>query len=184
VRNSTFQQELFKEKSIIEIEIGCGNGHFISQYAEINRDKYLIGIEFKEKRFIKTSKKINEKNLDNVLLFNSRAETILADIPPLTIDTFHIYFPDPWPKARHRKRRFLRMENISILHRILKPHGKIFFITDFFDYYIQTKVLLLAHRGFSLALNSFPDNVLISIYGNKSKNMNKNIYRLSVEKTD
>jgi len=182
VQTFTFQKELFKKNPIIEVEIGCGNGHFISHYAETNKDKYLIGIEFKEKRFIKASKKINKRNLNNVILFKNRAEIILESIPPLSVDVFHIYFPDPWPKARHRKRRFLRMQNVKMLYSALKLGGKIYFMTDFFDYYIQTKILLLTHPGFSLRLNSFPDDALISIYGKKFKNSDKEIYKLSVEK--
>jgi len=174
--NTTFQE------SITEVEIGCGNGHFISQYAEANKEKLLIGIELKQKRCVKAVKKINEKKLTNVKILQSRAEAVLTQLPASSIDKFHIYFPDPWPKFRHRKRRFLRMHNLKILHRVLKPGGGIFFITDFFDYYMQAKILLLLYPGLSLGEEPFPDEVFISIYGKKFTRAGKPIYYLSAEK--
>ncbi len=174
--NTTFQE------AVTEIEIGCGNGHFISRYAEANKEKYLIGIELKQKRCLKAVKKVNENKLTNVKIIQSRAEAVLKQLPALSVDKFHIYFPDPWPKFRHRKRRFLRMQNLKILYSVLKPGGGIFFITDFFDYYMQTKILLLLYPGFRLKEEPFPDEVFISIYGKKFMGAGKPVYYLSAEK--
>ncbi len=103
-------------------------------------------------------------------------------LPPCSVERFHIYFPDPWPKNKHRRRRFLRLGNLSLLCSILKPEGQIFFLTDFFDYYLQTKVLLCFHSGLTLSEDPFPLEANVSLYGKKFIARGKTIYFLSAKK--
>jgi tRNA (guanine-N7-)-methyltransferase len=150
-----------------EVEIGCGNGHFLTSYAESRPDTLLVGIDIKAKRCRRARDKVEKRRLQNVQILHVAAETFLGDLPPCSVDAFHIYFPDPWPKSRHRKRRFFTMETLRTMHGRLRPGGRLFFGTDFFDYYLQAKVLLALHGGFRLSEGPAPEDVLSSIYGQR-----------------
>jgi tRNA (guanine-N7-)-methyltransferase len=162
-----------------EVEIGCGNGHFLSAYAAEKPDTLLIGIDIKEKRCIKAREKAEKRGLRNVSIIHGAAEGVLRELLPASIDAFHIYFPDPWPKSRHRKRRFFTMENLRQMHGLLREGGMIFFGTDFFDYYIQAKVLVALHDGFRISEESGPGGILTSLYGRKFAGARKQIHLFS-----
>ena len=162
-----------------EVEIGCGNGHFLSAYAVEKPDTLLIGIDLKAKRCAKAREKAEKRGLRNVSIIRGSAETVLQEFRPGSIDAFHIYFPDPWPKSKHRKRRFFTMENLRLMHDLLRVGGKVFFGTDFFDYYIQAKVLVALHEGFLISEEPGPVSVLSSLYGQKFSSARKAIHLFS-----
>jgi tRNA (guanine-N(7)-)-methyltransferase len=169
--------------SACEVEIGCGNGHFLCEYARENPDTLLIGIDIKEKRCIKAREKMEKRGLRNVSIVQGNAEAFLRDLPPASVDAFHIYFPDPWPKSRHRKRRFFTMENLQQMHDRLRVGGRVYFGTDFFDYYIQAKVLIALHHGFQLREDPMPEAVLNSLYGQKASGAKKSIHLFSAARS-
>jgi tRNA (guanine-N7-)-methyltransferase len=166
----------------VEIEIGCGNGHFLVEYGSRNPSVQLIGIEVKEKRCQKAAEKARKRRLPNVSIVRGAAEGFLSEVPASEVDAFHIYFPDPWPKARHRKRRFLCRENLGRLHDCLRPGGKVFFSTDFFDYYLQAKVLFLLHGGFTLIPDPVPEEAFASVYARKFSGAMKAVHLLTAVK--
>ncbi len=168
----------------IEVEIGCGNGHFLAEYGARNPGTRLIGVELKGRRCRKAEEKAQKRGLDNVSIMHGAAEGFLKGLPPCAVDAFHIYFPDPWPKARHRKRRFLCRENVSLLHSRLRSGGRIFFGTDFFDYYVQAKVLFLLHGGFSLIPDPVPQEAFASIYSAKSSKASKDVHLITAVKRE
>ncbi len=162
-----------------EVEIGCGNGHFLVAYAAGKPRSLLIGIDIKEKRCRKAKEKADKRGLSNVRIVHGTAEAFLKDLPPLSIDAFHIYFPEPWPKSRHRKRRFFTMETLREMHDLLRDGGRVYFGTDFFDYYLQAKVLVALHGGFRLSAEPAPQEVLSSLYGQKFVGAAKQIHLFS-----
>ena len=166
-----------------EVEIGCGNGHFLCEYAAKNPGTLLIGIDIKEKRCVKAREKMEKRGLRNVSIVRGAAEAFLRDLPPDSVDAFHIYFPDPWPKSRHRKRRFFTMENLQQMHDRLRVGGRLYFGTDFFDYYIQAKVLIALHHGFQLSDTPMPEAVLNSLYGQKASGAKKSIHLFSAARS-
>jgi tRNA (guanine-N7-)-methyltransferase len=166
----------------VEIEIGCGNGHFLAEYGTRNPAVHLIGLEIKSKRCLKAEEKARKRSLRNVTVVRTVAEGFLRDVPPGEVDAFHIYFPDPWPKSRHRKRRFVSRENIVLLHDCLRPGGKIFFGTDFFDYYVQAKVLFLLHGGFTLITDPAPEEAFSSVYARRFSEARKTVHLLTAVK--
>jgi tRNA (guanine-N7-)-methyltransferase len=167
----------------LEVEIGCGNGHFLCEYAAERPQATLIGIDIKKKRCLKAREKAERRGHVNVVIVNESAEKVLQDLPGCSVDAIHIYFPDPWPKSRHRKRRFFTMANLLIMHDLLKEGGRLHFGTDFFDYYIQAKVLVALHSGFSITKESAPTSVLSSLYGRKFVGVSKQILIFSAVKT-
>jgi tRNA (guanine-N7-)-methyltransferase len=149
----------------LEVEIGCGNGHFLAEYARDLADAMVIGVDAKAQRCEKAAAKAARLGLDRVVIVCARAEHLLDALAPASVDAFHVYFPDPWPKTRHRKRRFMRREQLEVLHALLAPGGRLYFATDFFDYYLQTKLLLLAHGGFALEDSTPPPQAFVSVFG-------------------
>jgi len=167
---------------LLEIEIGCGNGHFLHRYAEEKELSYLIGVELKKKRCLKALKKIQTYKLSNAAIIQGKAEELIEKLPAGSVDKFHIYFPDPWPKTKHRRRRFLRMTNLENLSRTLKPGGEILFCSDIYDYYLQAKLLFLISRELRLAETLPSPQVLKSIFGRKFLSVGKNIFFIASRK--
>jgi tRNA (guanine-N7-)-methyltransferase len=165
--------------SSCEVEIGCGNGHFLAAYAASRPATELIGIDIKEKRCLKARDKAEKRGLANVTIVRADASLWLRERGPASVDAFHIYFPDPWPKSRHRKRRFFTMETLGVMHAVLRPGGRIYFGTDFHDYYLQAKVLVALHEGFLLTEEPAPEPVLTSLYGQRFTGQNKPIHLFS-----
>jgi tRNA (guanine-N7-)-methyltransferase len=158
-----------------EVEIGCGNGHFLAAYAAGRPETLCIGIDIKPKRCQKAREKAERHGLSNVAIWQGPAESFLDGIPPGCVTAFHIYFPDPWPKSRHRKRRFFTMERLRLMHGLLREGGRLYFGTDFFDYFIQAKVLVALHGGFRLTEEPAPQPVLTSLYGQRFVSQRKDI---------
>ena len=167
---------------LLEIEIGCGNGHFLSRYSEEKELSFLIGVEFKKKRCLKALKKIQAQKSANAAVIHGKAEELVEKLPANSVDKFHIYFPDPWPKTKHRRRRLLRMTNLENLCRCLKPGGEILFCSDIYDYYLQTKLLFLISTKLRLSETPPPPQVLESIFGKKFLSVGKNIFFIASKK--
>ena len=166
----------------LEVEIGCGNGHFMAEYCRKNPKCFFIGVEIKKKRCLKAQAKIERGGLTNARVIHGPAETILKVLPDESVDSFHLYFPDPWPKSRHRRRRFLRWQNIETLRRKLKAGGLIFFATDYFDYYLHTKVLFLLHKGIQPTGSPLSDSVFRSVFAQRFAGRGKQVRSLAVRK--
>lgn len=175
-------QEIFRSDRTVEIEIGCGNGHFLTYYAEGKEERWLLGIDIKEKRCAKALKKIDRCGFGNVHIICGRAEEFIRRLPASRIGGFHIYFPDPWPKNKHRQRRFFRMPQLDLLTAALEPGGLIYFTTDFFDYYLQAKLLTLLHPSLILLEPSPPDEFFESVFSRKLSRMGRRIFCVSSRK--
>jgi tRNA (guanine-N(7)-)-methyltransferase len=171
-----------RHKGQLEVEIGSGNGHFLMEYGEKNKESFLIGVEAKKKRCLKILKKIRNRALDNIAVFQEKAEDVLEKLPPLSVDTYHIYFPDPWPKTKHRRRRFFKKTTLDLLWYTMKPGGKLSFATDFFDYSIQAKLLLILHPGFVLLEYPPPEEAFLSVYASKFIEWKQQIYLIGARK--
>jgi tRNA (guanine-N7-)-methyltransferase len=172
-----------KRPEKLEVEIGCGNGHFMVEYCRLNPGSLFIGVEIKKKRCLKAQRKIEKRQLANARVIHGSAEAVLSMLPDDSVDSFHLYFPDPWPKTRHRRRRFLRRRNIEILRRKLKPGGSVFFVTDYFDYYFHTKILFLLHEGISLSDQLPSSSVYRSVFAQRFADKGKQVRSLTVRKT-
>jgi tRNA (guanine-N7-)-methyltransferase len=159
----------------LELEIGCGNGHFLEEYCSRNLSVMYIGVELKAGRCEKARRKIERRGLPHAYVIEGRAEELLPFLPESSVDVIHLYFPDPWPKARHRRRRFLRMPNLDRLAGILAPNGKILFATDFFDYYLQTKLLFALHPKLEPTGEDVPNEIFVSVFGRRFLDLGKKV---------
>ncbi len=168
--------ELRPPGRLLEVEIGCGNGHFIVEYAEKTPASFLLGIELKNRRCLKAARKAERRRLANVAIFRGRAEDLIRRLPPASVGRFHVYFPDPWPKTRHRRRRFLRVPNLDLLADRLQAGGLVYFCSDIGDYALQAKILFLLHPAFELSDEPPRQDTLLSVFGRKFLEAGKEIH--------
>ena len=132
----------------MELEIGSGSGTFLAAYCAAHRDTLVIGTEIKLERCRKAARKLGRVGTGNGVIIRARAEEVLARLAASSLSAVHVYFPDPWPKRRHRRRRLLRKRVIEDLVRLLRPGGCLYLATDFFD--LQVVVLLLLQPDLEL----------------------------------
>jgi tRNA (guanine-N7-)-methyltransferase len=129
---------LFGRSAPVEMEVGSGKGTFLLEEAKVFPEKNFFGIEWANKYYKYAVDRIGRWGISNVRLMRTDAAIFIAEhIPDSSIGVFHLYFPDPWPKKRHNKRRFFCDENLVQLLRILKPDGIINIATDHADYFEQ-----------------------------------------------
>jgi tRNA (guanine-N7-)-methyltransferase len=120
-------------------------GRFISRSAQekAQQDLNFLAIEWASKYYRYAVDRIGRWGLTNVRLIRTDAvDFITRFVPADSIECFHIYFPDPWPKKRHHKRRFINSANLTQLMRCLKKGGAIKIATDHAEYFQQIQSVL------------------------------------------
>lgn len=141
-------EKLFSNSKPLIIEIGFGMGQATSEIAQKRPDYNFLGIEVHTPGVGKLLLLIEELKLDNLKVFHGDALPFLANhIADNSLAGFHIFFPDPWPKKRHHKRRIINKENLAFFTRKLKPEGYIYFITDWEEYAESAKAIFDAEPG-------------------------------------
>ena len=120
------------------MEIGCGDGSFLASYAAQHRETNFLGIERLLGRIRKLNRKAIRLRLDNLKILRIEASYCIQYLlPPKSIRACHIYFPDPWPKKKHRKRRLIAPKFAENLAAALEPNGQVFLRTDNEGYFRQ-----------------------------------------------
>jgi tRNA (guanine-N7-)-methyltransferase len=136
---------LFGRIAPVHIEIGSGKGTFLLNQARFQPGVNFVGIERANRYYRYAVDRIGRWGLKNVHIIRSDAAKFIAEnVPDESVDCFHIYFPDPWPKKRHHKRRFFNAANTSELIRCLKCGGAIRVATDYGEYFEQIKQVIAA----------------------------------------
>jgi tRNA (guanine-N7-)-methyltransferase len=136
---------IFPYPGPIHIEIGTGRATFLLNQAKAQPQTNFLGIEWARRYYRYAVDRIGRWALNNVRIIRTDAANFIANfVPDNSVECFHIYFPDPWPKKRHHKRRFLCTANLEQLLRCLKPCGQIKIATDHADYFEQIKQTLAA----------------------------------------
>ncbi len=131
---------IFGRTGPVHIEIGSGKGTFLVAQARAQGDVDFLGVEWARKFYRHAVDRIGRWGLHNVRILRADAATFLREaVPADSVDCFHLYFPDPWPKKRHHKRRFLQSSNLEVLIQCLKPGGEIRIATDHADYFEQIR---------------------------------------------
>jgi tRNA (guanine-N7-)-methyltransferase len=139
---------VFGRSGPVHIEIGSGKATFLVSQAKAQPDVDFLGIEWARKFYRHAVDRIGRWGLRNVRILRTDAATFLRNcVPEASVDCFHLYFPDPWPKKRHHKRRFLQSDNLEVLLRCLKPGGQIRIATDHADYFEQIQGVTSAYRN-------------------------------------
>ncbi|TAL05289.1 MAG: tRNA (guanosine(46)-N7)-methyltransferase TrmB [Verrucomicrobia bacterium] len=144
-------QNLFPRPQPLEVELGCGDASFIAEYARLQPEKNFIGVERLLGRIAKLDRKGRRLGLTNLRGVRIESSYFLEWLlPPRSVSALHIYFPDPWPKKKHRRHRLINERFPALARKVLLPDGIIFLRTDDADYFAQMREVFGADKSFHL----------------------------------
>jgi tRNA (guanine-N7-)-methyltransferase len=132
----------------IRLEIGFGGGEYLTAQAQSEPDRGFIGVEPFVNGMAKALAAIESKALRNIRLHFDDAADLIAWLPEQSLARIDLIHPDPWPKRRHWKRRFVQDDMVKRLARILRPGGEFRFVTDIADYAAWTLQRLIRSEDF------------------------------------
>lgn len=143
----------------LEIDLGCGMGRFLLARAAAFPGVNFVGIDRQQKRLRKVDRKIAAAGLSNVRLLRSEAAEAMEKLFPAgSVAAVYVFFPDPWPKRRHHRRRLFSGVFADSLHRILAPGGLVHVATDHLDYFDFINEIFRADPRFeTIPAISLPD---------------------------
>ena len=140
---------LFPRSQPLEVELGSGDGSFAAHYARLHPERNLLAVERLLGRLRKIDRKGLRAGLVNLRLVRIEASYLLEFLLPReSVQALHVYFPDPWPKRKHRKNRLINPRFTELAQRALAPAGVVYLRTDDEDYFAQMTSVFAAHTGF------------------------------------
>lgn len=141
--------QLFPQLQPLEVELGCGDGSFLVQWAKAHPQHNFLGVERLLGRLRKVDRKGARAGLMNLRVMRIEASYFMEYLLPLaSVHALHIYFPDPWPKRKHRQRRLVNERFTEVAARVLAPGGIVFLRTDDADYFSQMKLAFQTNAQF------------------------------------
>lgn len=142
-------EQMFTAPQPVEVELGAGDGSFIAAYAAAHRERNFLAVERLLGRLRKIDKKGRRAGLENLRMVRLEAAYLVQYLLPAgSVEAFHIYFPDPWPKRRHWKNRLITREFAESLRKALRPGGVVNVRTDNQDYFDQMLLSFDGHEGY------------------------------------
>jgi tRNA (guanine-N7-)-methyltransferase len=130
------------------LEIGFGGGEHVVHQAALNPDVTIIGAEAFLNGVAKALAHVEEAGVANVRIHYGDARVLLEAMPDQCLERLYLLYPDPWPKERQKKRRFVNPVNLAHFHRLLKPGGLFLFASDITDYVDWTRDHIKTYGGF------------------------------------
>lgn len=126
---------VFANDHPVEIEVGSGKGLFLVTAGAAHPEINYLGVEIVRKYQLFTATRLARRGLSNVRVACTDARALLRDaVIDASVQAVHLYFPDPWWKSRHHKRRVFTAEFAQTCQRILRPDGQLIVVTDVADY--------------------------------------------------
>jgi len=139
-------KEWFRRDAKLRIEVGSGKGLFLCNFGKKFPEDNFLGIEYASGYAQAAAGKVAANQLPNVLVAGCDALKVFSElVPDRSVYEVHVYFPDPWWKNRHRKRRVLNKAFLKDVARTLTTDGMFHFWTDVVDYYKSTLRLIENH---------------------------------------
>ncbi len=163
-----------------EVEIGFGKGRYLLRRCLEHPERRFVGIEQVAEYHRLFVSRARRRGLRNWLALRGEALYLLSSVLPRGFAAaVHVYFPDPWPKARHHKRRLFDPETVDLVLGLLAPRGKLYFATDFLDYGELVLELLAGYPGLAVCRRAGPwDEGARTNYEAKYTAMGRPILRL------
>ena len=131
------------------LEVGFGGGEHLLDQARVHPRIGLIGAEPYEAGVAKLLSKIENMDASNIRIYEDDARDVVQALPDASLGRVFILFPDPWPKTRHHKRRFVQMEMLDALARVMKPGAELRIASDDAGYIAWTLERAMAHPDFA-----------------------------------
>jgi tRNA (guanine-N7-)-methyltransferase len=172
--------DIFANQRPVEIEVGFGKGLFLLEQSQKRPATNYLGIEIERKWAMFAAARLARAGALNVRLVCTDARWFLqARVPDDSVQAVHVYFPDPWWKQRHRKRKLFTPEFALECARVLRPGGQLHFATDVAAYFDETRAMLAEQR----LLTPAPDAMLqtnagITHFERKYRQEGRAIYRM------
>jgi tRNA (guanine-N7-)-methyltransferase len=142
-------EAVFGNDHPVELEIGSGKGLFLANAGKMRPDHNFLGIELAKKYARRAAERVAKLGLRNVKVLAADARGFLArNVPSASLHAVHVYFPDPWWKARHKKRRVFCAPLVADIERVLLPGGELHVVTDVEEYYGVIRELIATHPRF------------------------------------
>lgn len=141
-------RRLMPDAAEVWLEIGFGGGEHMAAQAGRRPDVLLLGAEPFQNGVASALRHIDEAALRNVRVHDGDARELMGRLPDASLDRVFILFPDPWPKARHNKRRIVQADTVAELARLLKPGGALRFASDWADYVDWSLLRITANPAF------------------------------------
>jgi tRNA (guanine-N7-)-methyltransferase len=135
--------DIFGNDHPVELEIGSGKGTFLLAIAQAKPEHNFIGIEYARAYAEFAADRLRRHSMANTRIVHGEATWwIRCHVPDASLAAMHVYFPDPWPKARHHKRRLIQLPFLKEVHRVLVPGGILRLVTDHADYFAHMQAML------------------------------------------
>ncbi len=171
---------IFGNEQAVEVDIGCGKGRYVIEAAKAAPDVNFLGVELAGKPFHLARERIAKRALRNVRVARTDARSFVAErVPERSVATYHILFPDPWPKKRHHKRRVVTPGFVCDLARTLRDGGVLELASDIVDYFDELAFIVESTRRFRLVEESSYDSTsdLLTNFAAKYIDQGRNLYR-------
>ena len=140
--------EVFHNDRPLEVDLGCGDGSFLVTMAQDLPERNFLGVERLLGRVRKVCRRAHRLGLNNVKVLRLEAKyTVEWLLCPDSVSRLHLLFPDPWPKARHHKRRLVQHPFLTAVEQVLVPGGEFLFKTDDADYFEWAEEQLATFPG-------------------------------------
>ena len=140
--------DYFENGAPLEIDLGCGDGKFTLEMAEHHPDRNFIAVERLLGRVRKVCRGAEKRGLKNLRVLRLESlYTLEWLLPEGCVDRLHLLCPDPWPKAKHHRRRLFQKPFLDAVVRVLKPGGELLFKTDHDEYFEWSEEHLTEYPG-------------------------------------
>ncbi len=176
-------RDLFGNEHPVEIEVGFGKGLFLLTQGQARADTNFLGIEIERKYVLLTATKIAQQKLPNVKLACTDARWCLKErVAESSVAAVHVYFPDPWWKKRHKKRKLLTRAFAEQVGRVLQAGGRLRFATDVAEYYEESLTMLKDVAALRSLPSPVADEQSVTNFERKYRQEGRPIYRALFEK--
>ncbi len=138
-------QSIFSNDLPLELEIGSGKGLYIQKAAKQRPTHNLIGVEIAQMYAAYSAAQLSKQHIGNAVMVAGDAQQLYARIANDSLFAVHIYFPDPWWKKKHKKRRVINESSVEQILRMLQPGGRLHFWTDVLDYFESAIEMIAEH---------------------------------------
>ncbi len=139
----------------ITLEIGCGKGHYLSAYAAAFPGETCVGIDLISERVRDGARRAANRRAENAHFVKAEASEFLESMPPeAKLGRVFVFFPDPWPKAKHHRRRLMQPAFLDALRPFCLPGAKLHFRTDYAEYFASTREIIALNPNWRLCADS------------------------------
>lgn len=150
-----WNEKAFNRDAPLHTEIGTGYGHFMIDYTQKNPDVNFIGLDHRFKRSFNLAKKLNSLQFKNFKYLRGRGERLGHIFGEDELTKIFYFFPDPWPKARHHKKRLFQKRFLDEVYKVLKPGGEFLIKTDHDGYFEWMCDVMKTEERFDITFQSF-----------------------------